>query len=86
MKYKITNFTADEYKDISDRYLEWAQKPTPPWVSTEYQKTILDFETKQGVDLNKKIENDYIFAKNYAEKIWVFEKLKDNHSHFIRRN
>ena len=81
MKYKITNFTDDEREDILDRYLQWAQKPTPPWVSVEYHKAIADFKANNGVDLNKKIENDYPFAKNYAEKIWVFEKLKDYHMH-----
>mgnify|MGYP000474654401 FL=1 len=83
-KYKITKFTVEEKQDIVDRYNEWMKPENVVWVQKEYKDTISSLTYNFGVDgsieINKKLKS-FTFANNYAEKIWILEKLKDHQMH-----
>ena len=78
MEHKITQFSKDDLRDIEERYGEWAYPENFVWVHTEYKKNILSH--KQCKEIDERIET-YDFIKNYAEKMYVFEKLKDCYMH-----
>ena len=73
MKNKPTKFTDDEIVDIRERYGEWLKPENYGWVKEEFEKYVTGVLSKQLVD--------YPFAKNYAEKQWIAEKLKDQSMH-----
>jgi hypothetical protein len=84
MKYKITKFTIEEKQDIRERYDEWMKPENIVWVEKEYKDSFASLIGSLGGDgiiqIQKKIES-FIFAKTYAEKIWILEKLKDHFMH-----
>ena len=73
MKNKPTKFTDDEIVDIRERYGEWLKPENYGWVKEEFEKYVTG-------ELSKQLD-DYPFAKNYAEKQWIAEKLKDQSMH-----
>ena len=73
MKYKITKFTKEEKEDIVKRYGEWMQPENSHWVKEEFEKYTDDYSLDSL--------REYPFAKSYAEKQWVAEKLKDQLMH-----
>ena len=78
MKYKIESFTHEEKIDLTERYSEWAQERNIEWVEKEYNRTVKS--TNNGTDIDLRA-NEYDFIENYAQKMYVFEKLKDCHMH-----
>jgi len=84
MKYKITKFTEEEKQDILERYGEWRKPENIVWVEKEYKDSFASLIGLLGGDgiiqIQKKIES-FIFAKSYAEKIWILGKLKDHQMH-----
>ena len=84
MKYKITKFTEEEKQDILERYGEWMKPENIVWVEKEYKDSfasLIGFLGGDGyIQIQKKIEI-FTFAKSYAEKMWVLEKIKDWNSH-----
>ena len=74
MKYKITEFTEEEKDDVIDRYSEWLKPENTTWVSVEFKRYAVD-------KLVNRIEKEYSFARNYAEKMWILEKLRDHEMH-----
>jgi len=74
MKYKITKFTEEEKQDILERYSEWMNPENTTWVSVEFKRYAVD-------KLVNRIEKEYSFARNYAEKMWILEKLRDHEMH-----
>ena len=83
-KYKIEGFTKEEKEDIVERYSEWMIPENVIWVEKEYRNALSDKTYEFGasglIEISKKIES-LIFAKSYAEKIWILEKLKDYQMH-----
>ena len=83
-KYKIEGFTKEEKEDIVERYSEWMIPENVIWVEKEYRNALSDKTYEFGasglIEISKKIES-FIFAKSYAEKIWILEKLKDHQMH-----
>jgi len=85
-KYKITKFTVEEKQDMLmlERYGEWMKPENIVWVQTEYRNALSDKTYEFGasglIEINKKIKS-FTFAKTYAEKIWILEKLKDHKMH-----
>jgi len=83
-KYKIEGFTKEEKEDIVERYSEWMIPENVIWVEKEYRNALSDKTYEFGasglIEISKKIES-LIFAKSYAEKIWILEKLKDHQMH-----
>ena len=77
-KYKIKKFTVEEKQNIQERYSEWMKPENIVWVEKEYRNALSDKTFEFGasglIEINKKIES-FIFANNYAEKIWILEKL-----------
>jgi organic radical activating enzyme len=84
MKYKIKGFTEEEQQNIRARYYEWLKPENIVWVEKEYRKSLSDktyeFGATAVIEINKKIKL-FTFAKTYAEKIWILEKLKDHQMH-----
>ena len=78
MKYKIESFTHEEKIDLTERYSEWAQERNIEWVEKEYNRTVKSTNNGTEIDLRA---NEYDFIENYAQKMYVFEKLKDCHMH-----
>ena len=78
MKYKIESFTQVEIVDLTERYAEWALDRNVEWVEKEYQRTVKS--TTNGTDIDLKTK-EYKFIENYAQRMYVFEKLKDCHMH-----
>ena len=78
MKYKITGFTEEEIKDMHERYHEWSLERNVEWVEKEFYKVVES--TSNGDKINLLID-DYDFIDNYAQRLYVFEKLKDCHMH-----
>jgi organic radical activating enzyme len=78
LKYKIESFTHEEKIDLTERYSEWAQERNIEWVEKEYNRTVKS--TNNGTDIDLRA-NEYDFIENYAQKMYVFEKLKDCHMH-----
>ena len=83
-KYKIEGFTKEEKEDIVKRYGEWMKPENAVWVEKQYRKSLSDksyeFVADGFIEINKKLKS-YPFAKSYAQKIWVLEKLKDYQMH-----
>ena len=83
-KYKITKFTVEEKQDIQERYGDWMKPENVVWVEREYRNALSDKTYEFGasglIDINKKLKS-FTFANNYAEKIWILEKLKDHQMH-----
>ena len=73
MKYKPTQFTDAEIQDMRERYGEWMQPENSHWVKEEFEKYTDDYLLDSL--------REYPFAKSYAEKQWVAEKLKDQLTH-----
>jgi len=84
MKYKITKFTEEEKEDMRHRYADWNAAANAVWVEKEYSNYLVNLSKVFGKDilleLQKKVKT-FKFAKGYAEKIWVLEKLKDHQMH-----
>jgi|TARA_R110000824_G_scaffold204909_2_gene389661 organic radical activating enzyme len=78
LKYKIESFTHEEKIDLTERYSEWAQERNIEWVEKEYNRTVKSTNNGTEIDLRA---NEYDFIENYAQKMYVFEKLKDCHMH-----
>jgi len=78
LKYKIESFTQVEIVDLTERYAEWALDRNVEWVEKEYQRTVKS--TTNGTDIDLKTK-EYKFIENYAQRMYVFEKLKDCHMH-----
>ena len=78
MKYKITGFTEEEIEDIDVRYHEWSLERNIEWVEKEFYKVVEAHPNGDKINLEV---DDYDFVNNYAERMYVFEKLKDCHMH-----
>ena len=84
MKYKVTKFTIEEKQDILEQYGEWIKPENMVWVDKEYKEKVKQFSyhrTKGYKYIEDYLDKNYPFAKNYAEKIWVLERLKDFQKH-----
>ena len=80
MRYRPTKFTIEEQQDIRERYSEWLKPENIIWVEKEYKDNIQYYEYQE---IEKFIDKHFNFAKSYAEKMWVLEKIKDFHLLFI---
>jgi len=82
--YKITGFTVEEKQDIIERYGEWLKPESVTWVEGEYGSVLFNLTGHFGstgvLQINSRMK-EFSFVKNYAEKIWVLEKLKDFQMH-----
>jgi organic radical activating enzyme len=78
LKYKITGFTEEEIEDIDVRYHEWSLERNIEWVEKEFYKVVEAHPNGDKINLEV---DDYDFVNNYAERMYVFEKLKDCHMH-----
>ena len=84
MKYKLSQITKEERVDVLERYSEWMKPENIIWVEKEYTLTLRDLSTGFGTEIATKIKDkltSFSFLKNYAERIWVLEKLKDHYAH-----
>ncbi len=84
MKNKITSFTTDELVDMKARYSEWMKPENTVWVGKEFQKSLdssLSKSTSDGREYIKNKMKSYDFVKNWAEKGFVLEKVKDHLMH-----
>ena len=84
MKYKTTKFTIEEKQDILEQYGEWIKPENMVWVEKEYKEKVKQFSyhrTKGYKYIEDYLDKNYPFAKNYAEKVWVLERLKDFQKH-----
>ena len=84
MKNKITSFTTDELVDMKARYSEWMKPENTVWVGKECQKSLdssLSKSTSDGREYIKNKMKSYDFVKNWAEKGFVLEKVKDHLMH-----
>jgi organic radical activating enzyme len=78
MRYRPTKFSIEEQQDIRERYSEWLKPENIVWVEKEYKDNIQYYEYQK---IEKFIDDYFKFAKSYAEKMWVLEKIKDWNSH-----
>ena len=78
MRYRPTKFSIEEQQDIRERYSEWLKPENIVWVEKEYRDNIKYYEYQE---IEKFIDKYFKFAKSYAEKMWVLEKIKDWNSH-----
>ena len=74
MKYRITKFHKSELKEMEENYSEWAKSENVEWVRDEYNKNRQ--KNKNGRQLDTLVET-YDFIENYAQRFFIFEKLKD---------
>ena len=80
-KNKLTKFTNEEQKDILREYSAWMIPENIIWVVKVWKESLQELPRYKNQDTEKYIETHYSCVKNSAEKIWVFDRLKDYHFH-----